>query len=54
MRAWEPTITFSRADIVENRRMFWKVRAMPAARIRSGRRPVTSWPLNRIRPPVGR
>jgi len=53
MRAWQPTITFSSADMVENRRMFWNVRAMPAEVIRSGRRPVTSWPSNRMRPAVG-
>jgi hypothetical protein len=27
---WRPTITFSSAVISANRRMFWKVRAMPA------------------------
>ncbi|MNU06928.1 hypothetical protein D3C72_2522960 [compost metagenome] len=27
---WRPTITFSSAVMSENRRMFWKVRAMPA------------------------
>ena len=30
MRTWRPTITFSSAVISPNRRMFWKVRAMPA------------------------
>jgi hypothetical protein len=30
VRTWRPTITFSSAVISGNRRMFWKVRAMPA------------------------
>ena len=30
LRTWRPTITFSSAVISANRRMFWKVRAMPA------------------------
>jgi hypothetical protein len=30
VRTWRPTITFSSAVISANRRMFWKVRAMPA------------------------
>ena len=29
VRTWRPTITFSMAVISANRRMFWKVRAMP-------------------------
>jgi hypothetical protein len=53
MRACSPTSTFSVAVIVPNRRMFWKVRAIPAFMIRSGRRPVMSSPLNAIRPNVG-
>ena len=37
MRECWPTITFSAALIVANRRMFWNVRATPAAVILSGR-----------------
>ena len=31
VRTWRPTMTFSSAVMLPNRRMFWKVRAMPAA-----------------------
>ena len=50
MRPFCPTITFSSAVIVANRRMFWNVRATPSFMIRSGRRPVTFFPLNVMRP----
>ena len=53
IRACWPTITFSTALIVENRRMFWNVRAMPSAVIMSGRLAVTSSPSNVIVPGVG-
>jgi hypothetical protein len=33
--------------------MFWKVRAIPARAFSSGAFPVTSFPANRIRPPLG-
>ena len=29
VRTWRPTMTFSTADMLPNRRMFWKVRAIP-------------------------
>ena len=35
MREFWPTITFSSALIVPNRRMFWKVRATPSFMMRS-------------------
>ena len=54
MRECSPIITFSIAVIVENRRMFWNVRAMPAFMTMSGRAPVMSRSPNRIRPIVGR
>jgi hypothetical protein len=50
MREFWPTITFSIAVIVPNRRMFWNVRAMPSFMIRSGRRPVTFLPSKAMRP----
>jgi hypothetical protein len=53
IRACWPTITFSTADIVENSRMFWKVRATPRDVILSGRVPVISRPSNRICPVLG-
>lgn len=31
VRVWRPTSTFSRTVMLANSRMFWKVRAMPAA-----------------------
>ena len=31
VRQWQPIITFSSTVIAGNRRMFWKVRAMPSA-----------------------
>ncbi len=54
MRECSPIITFSTADIVENSRMFWNVRAIPIFMTRSGRAPVMFWPPNAIRPNVGR
>jgi hypothetical protein len=53
IRACWPTSTFSTALIVPKRRMFWKVRATPAAVIWSGRRDVTSRPSKRTSPAVG-
>ena len=50
MRACWPIITFSSADIVGNRRMFWNVRAMPIAVIRSGRAREISRPSKLIDP----
>ena len=50
MREFWPTITFSSAVIVPNRRMFWNVRAIPSFMIRSGRRPVTFLPSKLTRP----
>ena len=44
MREFWPTMTFSTALMVPNRRMFWKVRATPSFMMRSGRRPVTFLP----------
>ena len=40
--------------MVEKRRMFWKVRAIPAFITMSGRAPVMSRSANMIRPSVGR
>src|SRR5206468_291636 len=45
--------TLSRALIVANRRMFWKVRAMPSCVIVCGLRPTIGWSRNRILPLVG-
>ena len=53
MRACWPTMTFSTALIVANRRMFWNVRAIPSVVIRSGRVREMSWPSKVIRPIVG-
>ena len=53
MRECSPTITFSIAVIVENRRMFWNVRAIPAFMTMSGRAPVMLLPSNSIVPSVG-
>ena len=53
MRECSPTITFSSALMVENNRMFWKVRAIPSEVMMSGRLPVTSPPSKVIRPAVG-
>ena len=54
MRECSPTITFSSAVMVPNRRMFWNVRATPALVMRSGRVRVTSRPSNAMRPADGR
>ena len=54
IRGCWPTSTFSSADIVPNRRMFWNVRDTPAAVIWSGRRVVTSLPSNSTDPSDGR
>ena len=53
MRACWPTSTFSTADIVPNRRMFWNVRATPSAVIWSGRFVVTSLPSKMTSPSDG-
>jgi hypothetical protein len=47
------TSTFSSAVMFWNRRMFWKVRAMPAWAILCGSRPVIDLPSNRTVPDVG-
>ena len=54
IREWTPIITFSVAVMVENRRMFWNVRAIPAFITMSGRAPVMLRPANAIVPSVGR
>ena len=54
IRECSPIMTFSIAVIVENRRMFWNVRAIPAFMTMSGRAPVMSRPSNSISPNVGR
>ena len=54
MRECSPIITFSVAVIVENSRMFWNVRAIPAFITLSGRAPVMFFPSNSILPSVGR
>ena len=48
-----PIITFSSTVSVSNRRMFWKVRAMPARLTWSGDMPAVSLPSSRIVPRVG-
>ena len=53
IRAFWPTMQFSTALMVENRRMFWNVRAMPSFMITSGRPPVTLRSSNTIKPSVG-
>ena len=53
MREFWPTMQFSTAVMVANRRMFWNVRAMPSFMITSGRPPVTFRLSNSIRPSVG-
>jgi hypothetical protein len=53
IRACWPTWQFSTAVMVENRRMFWNVRATPSEVILSGRQPVMSRPSKRIEPTVG-
>ena len=50
MREFWPTMQFSTALMVANRRMFWNVRAMPSFMITSGRPPVTFLPSKSIRP----
>ena len=47
-------MTFSIAVMVEKRRMFWNVRAIPAFMTMSGRAPVMSRPSKSIGPSVGR
>ncbi len=54
IRECSPISTFSTAVMVENSRMFWNVRAIPAFITLSGRAPVMSRPSNSIRPSVGR
>ena len=41
VRQWRPIITFSSTVMSLNRRMFWKVRAMPSAVMRWGLRPLS-------------
>ena len=53
MREFWPTITFSTALIVANRRMFWNVRAIPDFMITSGRPPVMFCRRSSIGPSVG-
>ena len=36
VRTWRPIITFSSAERFAKSRMFWNVRAMPSAAMRSG------------------
>ena len=48
-----PTRTFSSAVICGKRRMFWKVRPIPAFVIVCGGLPVTSWPSKMTAPAVG-
>ncbi len=53
MREFWPTITFSSALMVPNRRMFWNVRAIPSFMITSGRLPVMLRSCIEIMPSVG-
>ena len=43
VRQWRPTSTFSSAVMLGNRRMFWNVRASPAA-VTSCGFPDSAWP----------
>ena len=54
IRECSPIMTFSIAVIVENRRMFWNVRAIPCFITMSGRAPVMPRPSKSIVPNVGR
>ena len=54
IRECSPIMTFSIAVMVEKRRMFWNVRAIPAFMTMSGRAPVMPFPSNSIVPNVGR
>ena len=54
IRECSPIMTFSIAVMVEKRRMFWNVRAIPAFMTMSGRAPVMSRSANWMRPSVGR
>ena len=53
MELCRPIFTLSSTDRVENRRMFWKVRAMPARLTCTVFMPEVSLPLKRIVPLVG-
>ncbi len=53
MRECSPIMTFSIAVMVEKRRMFWNVRAIPAFMTLSGRAPVMSCPSKSMVPNVG-
>jgi len=44
VRTWRPIITFSSADRLANRRIFWNVRAMPRAATSFGFSPARGWP----------
>ncbi len=54
VRAWRPTITFSSAVMLANRRMFWKVRAMPRCVATCGALACSLPPSNSSSPPSGR
>jgi transcription-repair coupling factor (superfamily II helicase) len=53
LRISAATSTLSRAERLPNASRRWKVRAMPSRARRYGRRPVTSSPSSRTRPPLG-
>ena len=46
VRTWRPIITFSSAERLANRRMFWNVRAMPRAATSFGLSPSSGRPSN--------
>ncbi|MNT79607.1 hypothetical protein D3C72_2189600 [compost metagenome] len=50
VRTWRPIITFSRAVMLWNRRMFWKVREMPASTTLCGLLIRSGLPSNITRP----
>ncbi len=52
-RGYMPTSTFSMTVIAPNRRIFWKVRAMPSEVIWSERSPTSGCPSKRIVPSSG-
>jgi hypothetical protein len=53
VRTWRPTMTFSSAVMLPNRRMFWKVRAMPRSAAWCGASATSGAPSKTKPPPSG-